>query len=370
MKKNLILLIVSCAIMSILIVWVLFMLSQDFVHQNNNFVRLFPPHPVVLMKSIDISESSLGKSIDSMEIDSKNNYYYIAGITSNRIYVGNSGAPLHLLSTDLSLTKTDHIRILTYNFDNRRFRSIRVAVDSPLFYVMDGAAPAILRGSTRNWKASRYMYDSAYFSECVPLNGASFALRSVSSQSNENVLAKETLEKPHIKFASNILEKQVDGLFCTDGILHYSADMNRLIYIYYYRNQFICMDTSLNVIYKGKTIDTVSQVKIKVAKISSDKAITLAAPPYTVNKQSCVSGDKLFVNSTMLAKNEVKASFDQGSVIDVYDLKNGGSYEFSFYLYDHNSQKLQSFKVKNGVLAAIYGRHVVMYKMVDRYFKK
>lgn len=225
----------------------------------------------------------------------------------------------------------------------------------------------MLKGLIGQWHAKRYVYDSAYFTEAVPISPASFIIRSV-SRTNRNFLSKETSTLPHLQIDTTLLAKQVDGLFCTDGMMHFNHDLNMLVYLYFYRNQFICMDTSLNLRYRGKTIDTVSHAQIKVASIRSDNSITLAAPPLMVNKKSATSGQYLFVNSALQAKNETAEAFNTASVIDVYDLRNG-IYQFSFYLFDFNEEKLREFKVAGDKLVALYDHYAVIHRLEPKYFR-
>lgn len=336
---------------SLLVVLVLYMVADRLNHQHNNFTRLFPPHPVLFEKAVDI----------------KYNSYYVAGATPDNFYLANFTAPLHLLSLNTTSADTQHVRITIKDTSLQKFKSIRVTVDSPFFYIADGIRPALLKGLIGQWHAKRYVYDSAYFTEAVPISPASFIIRSV-SRTNRNFLSKETSTLPHLQIDTTLLAKQVDGLFCTDGMMHFNHDLNMLVYLYFYRNQFICMDTSLNLRYRGKTIDTVSHAQIKVASIRSDNSITLAAPPLMVNKKSATSGQYLFVNSALQAKNETAEAFNTASVIDVYDLRNG-IYQFSFYLFDFNEEKLREFKVAGDKLVALYDHYAVIHRLEPKYFR-
>jgi hypothetical protein len=334
---------------SLLVIVVLYLVSDRLNHQHSAFTRLFPPHPVLFDRAIDVQYNS----------------YYIAGATPMHFYLASFTAPLHLLSLNTVSADTQHVRI-TMKDDLQRFRSIRVKVDSPFFYITDGVRPALLKGHVGPWHASRYMYDSAYFTEAVPLGPASFVIRSV-SRIKGNFLSKQTNTYPHLRPDTTLLVKQVDGLFCTDGMMHFNRDLNMLVYLYHYRNQFICMDTSLNLRYRGNTIDTVSRAQIKVASIRSDHSVTLAAPPLMVNKKSATSGNYLFVNSALQAKNETAESFNNASVIDVYDLRDG-LYRFSFYLFDFNKEKPREFRVAGDRLVALYNHYAVVYRLEEKYF--
>ncbi|MBT1701044.1 hypothetical protein KK083_29395 [Fulvivirgaceae bacterium PWU4] len=342
--------VLSClGFLGIASVFLLFLLSDNLNHRRNSFIRLFPPHPVDLPSKLDI----------------KYNSFYIAGATSSHIYLGSQTAPFRLLKIDSSLGSALEVNIRPDEIKKLKWRNPRIAVDSPNFFIMDGVLPAIFKGNLTTWEPQRFQFDSAYFIESVPISNASFGLRSMSSRTNSYILGKEAFTPFSTTFNDALLQKQIDGIFCTDGMLHYNRALGYLTYVYYYRNQFICMDTNMNLIYRGNTIDTISRAKIKVAQVNS--TLTLSAPPLIVNKESCVSGNWLFVNSNLLAENEDAELFKSASVIDVYDLRNN-TYKFSFYLLNTDSKKIRTFRVYNNMLIALYDHFILKYELVPKYF--
>lgn len=342
----------ACFLCSVGVMTTLYLLSDNIIHKHNSFLRIYPHHPAKEANVLNV----------------KYNSYYIAGTTKNKIYFGNVTAPFHMLVTSRTLTDSQHVHLSLDNFDVRKLKRLQLKIDSPYFYMVDGVMPGIFRGRLGEWRASRFMYDSAYFTQLVLINKSSFALRSVSSQTQENILGKETTDTPHVKFVSGLLEKQIDGIFCTDGMLQYSKQLGKLVYTYFYRNQYIVMDSNLNLLYRGQTIDTISKAKIKIAKISSKNSSTMSAPPLKVNKKSYVFGNWLFVNSGLMAKNDDEIFFEQAAIIDVYDLSNR-SYEFSFPVYNHENRSLREFWVDDNLLVAMIDHFVVTYDLEPHYFK-
>lgn len=351
MKKTIVLLI-SVFLLGNLVVVALYFVTQTLHHRENPFIRLFPPHPIRYELGLDIGHNS----------------YYVAGGTSSRVYLGNFAAPLHLLSVSLTnRTDTQHVRLNLAHPELLMLKTVNVQVDTPYFYVTNGMKPVLLRGRMGEWVARRFMYDSAYFTLAVPMGHSSFAIRSVLRSANEHILSKESNAPPFIEARPGVLVKQVDGLFCTDGMMHYNRDLKTLVYLYHYRNEFICMDTNLYVTYRGKTIDTISHAQIKVASMREGTSFTMLAPPLMVNKASSVSGNYLFVQSDLRAKNESEKAFRSAAVIDVYDLRDG-SYRLSFYLHDFNKEKLTTFRVINDKLVALHGQFMAVYSLVPRHF--
>jgi hypothetical protein len=329
---------------SLLSVSVLFIFSREPGSDQNGFRR-------------HIRELVLGTP---KVLDIQYNSYYVAGVSADQIYLGNITAPLLLLAVDTGLTNANERTIGVK--EDARLRATQLRIDSSYFHMIDLMSYEFYRGSLVDLKAKRYMYDSVFFAEAVPVSSSSVAIRTLANDGKEYSLARETKYAPHLTYVPGLLEKQVDGLFCTDGMLHYDRATRQLVYLYYYRNQFICTDTSLNLIYRANTIDTTSRAKIEVVEIASEKSLTLGSPPLIVNKKSCVSGGWLFVNSNLMANNEDEERFNDASVIDVYSLHDG-SYRISFYLPNFENQKIKGFMVHDNRLIAVYSHYLLSYRM-------
>ena len=152
--------------------------------------------------------------------------------------------------------------------------------------------------------------------------------------------------------------------FSVDGFSCYNKAAGRVIFTYYYRNQFICLDTNLKVLYTAKLIDTNSVAKIKVGEYEAGgKTIrTMAKPALTVNKESCSDGDRYYNHSALTADNEANSVFNKEEVIDVYSLSNG-KYSHSIYLPRYKGENMSGFAVHEGLLIALYERHLVSYRL-------
>jgi hypothetical protein len=354
MKRNIVLLVIGSFVVSIATVVVLFAMSGIMKDKRNSFLREFPPHPAIEGDTFNIKYGT----------------YYIAGVSSSHIYLGNYRAPLHMLVLNMALTDSQHVKLNLKGVRDQKFWSARVKVDSPQFYLIDGAVPIVYKGNVNDWSGEKLPNDSTYFREFIPLNASSFVVKSLSGAKGENILGKIASFSPFQVFTDKILQKQLDGVFCTDGILDYNKELNQLIYLYYYRNQFIVMDTMVNLIYRGNTIDTISRAKVKVATIESENSKTLSSPPYFVNKACDTSGDLLFINSNLLAKNEHQEAFNDGNVIDMYNLKTG-KYIFSFYIYHFfGKKKMSEFRVIGDKMVVRYDNLIRIWHLKPEYFAK
>ena len=316
---------------------------------SNNFNRRFLSYPIKLYKDLDIQYNS----------------YYVAGASSSKIYLGNETAPWFILIADTALISAKHLII--NNISKKNILSGRVSVDSPNFYLTDRIKRSILLGNIINWQVEKYICDSVSSDLTVPISNNSFAVRTFRNNTLEYALGKEITDSPFVTIAPNLLQKQADGLFSNDGMLNYDRKRTLLVYIYFYRNQYICIDTNLNLLYRGNTIDTTTKANIKVANIKSENSLTLSEPPKIVNLKSCVYDNNLFIISGLKADNESRATFNQSSVIDVYDLQKG-VYKFSFYVPNFKGNKIKSFRVFNSDLITISDHYMLKYKLDTKYF--
>jgi uncharacterized membrane protein YphA (DoxX/SURF4 family) len=334
--------------LSVGIVSLLFMLSEDIIHHRNNFVRRFA-----------------GNAVKVTEIDLKFSSYYFAGTAKDKIYLGNYTQPLLVTTFDTLLHKKEKFKIHP-NQTDFLFQSVQVRILPPNFYLIDGSVPIIYKGNTKDWRAYVKWNGTVAFSHYQLIDSLTLAIRSNDNSKGESQLGSLYFgNKSEAHFNVNLLQKQIDGIFDVDGMLHYDKDLQKLVYVYLYRNQFIVADKTLHLNNRGKTIDTISRAQIKVADVKSRHERKLAAPPLTVNKSSAVCKNLLFVNSALLGKYEPAEMWKEASIIDIYDL-NTQSYQGSFYIYNIGKEKLKNFFVQDNNFYGFIGQYLVHYKLNRR----
>ncbi|MDD7888255.1 hypothetical protein [Flavivirga sp. 57AJ16] len=303
------------------------------------------------------------------ELDLEYNGYYIAGAAKGQIYLGNTQSPLYLTVVDTALQNKQQIHF-TIDRDSLPFRSPKVRVIPPHFFLMDGTVPYILRGCTNDWKAYSVMEDPPYFNSVQVMDSVTLAIRTVSNKTNEFALGTVSIaDSTKTTLSYELLQKQVDGIFDVDGTLQYNEQRKQLVYTYRYRNQYIVANDSLQLQLLGKTIDTISQAQIKVGTIVSKKQKKMAAPALMVNRYCASSGNYLFVNSNLLGNKEPLVLWQKSAVIDVYDMVEN-RYEFSFYVEDIGKHKLKTFHVLHDTFIGLIGNHIVTYQLGDRFKKR
>ncbi|GAA6765743.1 hypothetical protein AAFH68_16810 [Flavobacterium sp. CGRL1] len=144
-------------------------------------------------------------------------------------------------------------------------------------------------------------------------------------------------------------------------MLSYNDKINRVHYVYYYRNEFLTADLKMQLITKGRTIDTVSKAEIKVTQLSGGDR-QMAKPPLVINKAFAVYGNLVFIKSKRIGRFEDEKMLGDASILDVYNLKNG-SYISSMYLYHIKGNEMTSFKVAADRVYTISGRYLSVVKL-------
>lgn len=333
---------------SVLTVVILYICSEKIMHYSNPFQRRYPKNTAVQLQQIDL----------------KFNSYYIAGFTKGRLYLGNFSNPQILTSFDNNLGNK---KIAKINFDpgNIPFQNVTLCVRENYFYLKDGMVPALFRGSIKDWKINTRLNEMPFFTQAEPIDSTTIIFRNNSGKNMSNRLGIFNYEKENkITYKDSLLEKQIDGIFDTDGLLMYSEHNKKIIYLYYYRNEFIVAEKTGKLVYKGHTIDTTTKAKIKVTNVKKGAGRTMSAPPFIVNAHSFVFKNLLFVNSRVMGKYEDKNTWEYSSVIDIYDISKQ-TYLFSFSIYNIDGDNLKSFIVDGTYLYALIGNNLAVYKLKE-----
>lgn len=331
---------------SIGIVALLFMLSEDIIHYRNNFIRRFPHHLAKQLNSLDLQYNS----------------YYLAGAENGKIYLGNVTTPLRLIAIDSSLIKKE---LITIKVDRNKnlLKSPQIRVVGNYFYLSEGSSSLIFSGNISIWHATLQVKDGSRFSLLEPVDSTFVGMRYFHPQTGENVLGTVRLDETRSQYlAESLLQKQIDGIFDTDGMLRYDRTTRSFIYVHLYRNEIIVCDSAMKLRFRSKTIDTVGRASIRLTKTNNENIRTFASRPLVVNKTAAVFNGLLFVNSQLPGQYEDDLMWKTSSIIDVYDLSNG-AYRSSFYIDNVQRKKLDSFIIRNGCLYALIGNHLVSYSL-------
>ncbi|MBB5437725.1 hypothetical protein HDC92_001399 [Pedobacter sp. AK017] len=344
MKK--LLLIILFVAFGLLIVFLLYVSSRSSIDQKNGFNRTF--------NNIGIKKLN--------EFDLKFANYYISGITNSNIFLGNHKATLHGVMISADLRDTVHINNPNFIKDTIDIWAIKVQIDSPNVYYMERMTPAYAQAILPFAETKRIDLNDIKFDRIKVISKNSFVIRYF--QSKHRVLQKITIQ-PTIKRKGIFrLSDGINNDFALDGYLAYNKATGKLIYINYYSNKFICLDTNMNFVYIGNTIDTNRIAKIKVAEINKTKTKEklMSAPPLQVNKRGYADGKWLYIQSLLASDQEPLKQFNTYTVIDIYHIENG-KYSHSIQVPNINDKKLTDFIVLNNKLYALYDHYMVSYEI-------
>lgn len=346
MLKKRVILLCACFGFGTAVVAGLYAMSERINSRKNAFIRQFPPHALSHRHLRDLHYNS----------------YYIAGLTAGKIFLGNFIIHNYLITLDYALKDTQHINIGVLANDTPGVHPIKYYVDSPDVYITDESRSAIWHTRLDQPQSTEYLHSPLRFDQFTPLSATTFVIRHYDTTFQVNRIVRQNINTIIAPLQSDFLTRQADGFFSTDGIIRYNNMLNRLIYVYYYRNQYINADSNLHIIFTGHTIDTVSTAKLKIALVASEHRYKIASPPFVVNKYAATSGKWLFVCSSLLADNEERNNFDNNSVIDMYSIPDR-RYFYSFYLPNVTAKKITDLKVNGSHVIAINDHFLSSYQL-------
>jgi len=345
-KYKIIILMVT-TLFSVTSVYLLFLRSEQIIHEENNFVRRYPPHLYDRLPEIKLDFAG----------------YYFAGMSNNTIYLGNYHAPLVVLAVSANLKHTKQYKIKLSNY-NLPFRATLVRVLGNKFYVSDGTVPTLFIGSIADWKASQVVIPLKRFSAFEPISESKAVIRGKKPNSGESTLGLlDFSQQKNTIWNGDILQKQIDGIFDCDGVLSVNSQLDKVIYTYYYRNQFSVCNDSLSLEFRKNTIDTTSKANIKVVKLTNGDR-KMAKPPLTVNRLINTAGNQLFINSSLRGHYESLKMWKQATPVDVYNLQTK-QYQYSFQVYNINKKKPDAMFATKDIVYFLFDRTLIAYK-IDR----
>lgn len=316
---------------------------------SNGFSRTFIYPHIKLNKFIDLQSSSfvitgkLGKDIMLKDFQKPNSMFLLNKSTGKLKSISPS------VPADFNTNYINHSFLAPYLF-------------------ISNTKGVILRLDTRKGISVSFKH-KIKFDQAIAISNQSFIMRSKKYQDNlkerflgKMILSKDSANRGQYKFAKPAAE-----IFDTDGLLHYDHESSKVIYMFFYRGEFLCLDTNLNVKYKAKTIDTIRTPNIKVSKlvtklkdggiVKSSKQTSLNS---VVNQHVTTHKGLVYILSKLKADNEKDISTNKSKAIDVYALTNG-KYMYSFYLPNYRSHRLRSFIVESKSITAIFDNFLIFY---------
>jgi hypothetical protein len=338
---------ISLFFLCFLSILLLYFYSNRDSNHKNGFKRKFSKISAIVKESILLDDDQ----------------YSFAEITDNELNVYKYKKPSELLRLTKQLKQINPYK-LRFTKEGGKIKGLNKVFLSDTSKILLAGLPATAYVIGPNsYRSSKLDITPFYQSEILSSNSFVFITKTKLQGIYRRKLKKVNWQGNELN--SYYPEKQIDGYFCTDGQLNYEKSSRFLVYMYFYRGIFDCLDTNLNLKYQAKTIDTVLHAKLflqPLKELVHGKLDTIAiiqkTPPNLVNKRLSVSGDRIYIHSNLKADNENVSDFNRFDVIDVYNLRNGHYLE-SFYLIKFGRQKLTEFKVYKKKLYALYHNTLV-----------
>tara|TARA_R100000306_G_scaffold19529_1_gene23652 strand:+ start:4454 stop:5929 length:1476 start_codon:yes stop_codon:yes gene_type:complete len=349
-RKNKIILLGILMIIGVGIVSFLFILSEEQTHRNNAFIRRYPHHPIKTLDTLNLTYNS----------------YYFAGIDSTNIYLGNYTAPLKILKVSRDLKDT-----VPYQIELPRlklpYRSTNIKIIGKNFFLSDGTVPILYKGDINTWSVDATYQELPYFSKIVPITSEKLVIRTLESEKEHTVLGTLFLQDSiEVNLKQDALTGSIDEYFDRDGILLFNRELNRLIYVYYYKSEYERIDPYTWNKTTHKTIDTISKPILDIHTNTKTGRRSLGGKSIMVNILAATYNNLLFINSTRLGRYEPDYSLETRFIFDVYDIAEG-TYLLSFTIDRYNKERLIDVQVSGDDLYVLMANDLRSYRIKNKF---
>ncbi|MCY0977160.1 hypothetical protein PGH12_01415 [Chryseobacterium wangxinyae] len=320
--------------------------SEVIMRKDNGFVRRFLPHAVIEEKRFDLGINS----------------YYFAGISSDTIYLGSITAPFTL--SKLVDFKTLREQFLKPSKYDDTFFAPMIEVKNNQIFLSDGTVPIIYKGSVHSDQLKVLDQPQFTFQKISHLADSSFVVTAYHrKQGIQSLGIYHPGREKHVLWNPKLLEKVKDGYFDPDGHLHYDSSLQKLVYVYLYKNKYITTDLNLNLKDTYRTIDTVTVPQLDIV-YSKNQTRKLGGKTVTVNKRSAVHHGILFIQSDRIGKYEHKELWKKMVTVDMYSIVQQ-KYIGSFYLPKKEKQQRMQFIVDDKNLYLIVENEIIKYRFAQ-----
>lgn len=332
--------------------FIMYLLSLKENQEKNAFTRKFINPNIKLKHVIKLTTQFL-----------------LAEKPKDKIILDNYKDKSHLYSIDFSLKEIDTIPLHTPKGFNKSLNVYKASLESSIYLTNSFSEIVTFNQAIIN----SYKISNLNFDVFRPISQKSLVVRARKEieKEKDRQLVKLSLKKSASIIKIFTIPKQIDGFFCNDGWLHFDEANSVIFYMYYYRGEFLCLDTNLNLKYKAKTIDTITKANIKTAFSSTRlnngtrfNQVVPKNPPKLVNRHLTTNNDHVYVLSGLKADNETQSEFQSNQQVDVYSTKNG-KYLHSFYIPKYKNQKLNYFEIKGDTIVAVFGIYLVTFNFKD-----
>lgn len=272
-------------------------------------------------------------------------------------------------ANDLLYFRTkEHNQLLEYNQDLSKHvvkifqveqnatKNSDYSIDSNGLKIYAGNIHAVINISFKSVDSNRTLtLNTTPFADALEYTKDRFIIRGFALKEKDYVLQKVDEHGEVIATEQNVSTLKHELGLSTQTNLLYNPNTGRAFLIYRLFNGLTCFDTNLNLIYKKKTIDTISTTSFTARKVKErGRAITgtySSAPKFT-NYTATLNDKYLFVHSRLKADNQ----YTTNAIIDVYEQQNG-NYKYSFELPQTVGKQLLNINIKDRRLIAVFAKN-------------
>lgn len=335
-------------ILAFLTVFVLWKTSDEPNTKNNGFVRTF------ISKDLKpIAEIALPIKIIS-----------IAGLIGDSLYFA-TVTPGEIAKLNVQTQEWTKEMFIQDSLTRAELSNATILqVDKWGIALFDGTAKLIF---TRSWSDKTVKVQSVAepFTRAVRFSTHSVAMRKFKTGEKEQYFSRYDLNTNTILHENLVTEPLGDAGLVTSGYLDFD-EQGHGIYVTRYANHIYSLDSNMNTVRRGTTIDTFSNFTLDKSKVINKKVgmITNDGPPHVINKSIAVADRKIYIYSLVRADNVPVNQFITNNVIDVYRV-NGLKYFGSFSIPTKDKNRIHEFTIKHGNLYALYKDALRVYSLPE-----
>ncbi|WP_341843582.1 hypothetical protein [Chitinophaga caseinilytica] len=288
----------------------------------------------------------------------------IVGISDDKIFLAGD-SPTGLLAIDKKSGKTDTI-VIRMNIPPDKMVPYCLEIDSNKLYLHLNNLQVVVSGSFSDDGIKVCSLNTQVFTKSVQISPEQLVIRTFNKDFSEQIFEKIssiTGEKSKEKVVEELMDGQ--GGMSTDGMLKFEKKSGRLFYVEAFRNRFYCMDTGLNLLYKHRTIDTISTNAVGVATEDSGDSTLKLIPGMArknVNRDILLDEKYLYIVSNLRADNQSHSLFNNSVSLDRYQIVDG-SYNGSIIINKIRNKAFKSSKIYKDELYALYDGKIVVYDL-------
>ena len=367
---------IGCLFLALIGIW----LSQSYHRKALTFMLPVMVAPVVLVYLLyaftyqpnkgdnGFRRSYAGPAVIPTDtLQGTQTYGLLCGVTPYHFYVESAGRKNQVFQFDWAL-KDKQVFHFGLPPEKKIWSRLYYQVDSPGVHLFAGNGPDVFKGTLAPGLLLRHHYPMGIFMWSIALPNDEYLLRGFASAKGGAGLSFIRWipgDAERLKMINPFPASRTLGLE-SDGTMDFDTTTGQLVFIQFYKNGILVLDSAFHPRPFIPTIDTVLHARTSEGTYQEDgnRFYSSNTPLFFVNWNTDISGGLVYVNSLLRADNEDRGAFESYSDLDVYSLKTY-RYQYSIKVPRLFGRKLISFKIEGDRIAACYPDGIVTYRVVN-----